>query len=154
MLSEKKTAQYLNLAKEEARRGLLQGGIPIGSVLVLDDEVIGRGHNQRIQKNSAILHAEMACLEDAGRRTAEEYRRSVLFTTLSPCPMCTGAALLFGIPSIVIGENTTFMGSEELLKSHKVEMIVVDDAECIEMMTKFIKEQPELWNEDIALPAT
>lgn len=139
----------LPLAIEEARKGLSEGGIPIGSVLVHDGVVIGRGHNRRVQKGSAILHGEMDALENAGRQPASVYRRSVLYTTLSPCPMCTGAILLYGIPHVIIGENRTFMGEEELLRSRGVLVEVIDDPHCIQMMAEFIERNPTLWNEDI-----
>jgi len=139
----------LALAIEEARKGLSEGGIPIGSVLVHDGVVIGRGHNRRVQKGSAILHGEMDALENAGRQPASVYRRSVLYTTLSPCPMCTGAILLYGIPHVIVGENRTFMGEEELLRSRGVIVEVLDDPDCIQMMTEFIQRNPTLWNEDI-----
>jgi len=143
------TDLFLAAAIEEARKGLMEGGIPIGSVLVLDNEIVGRGHNRRVQQGSAILHAEMDCLENAGRRRAEEYRRATLYSTLSPCDMCSGAALLYGIPRIVIGENRTFRGPEEYLRSRGVTLTIVNDDECIGLMTAFISEHPELWNEDI-----
>jgi creatinine deaminase len=137
--------RYLEVAIAEARAGLAEGGIPIGSVLVIDDEVIGRGHNRRVQKGSAVLHAEMDCLENAGRLTATDYRRA----TLSPCDMCSGATLLYGIPRVVIGENTTFRGPEDYLRSRGVHLEILQDEECIAMMETFIREHPELWNEDI-----
>lgn len=136
-------------AINEAKKGLAAGGIPIGSVLVIDDKIVGRGHNQRIQKGSAVLHAEMDCLENAGRLTAKDYRRSVLFSTLSPCDMCSGAVLLYGIPKVIVGENKTFQGPEQYVRSRGVEVVVLDDSECIRMMEKFIKENSILWNEDI-----
>jgi len=142
---------YLQAAIDEARKSLTENGIPIGSVLVIDDEIVGRGHNQRIQKGSVILHGEMDALEAAGRIKAKDYQRSVLYTTLSPCPMCTGAILLYKIPTVVIGENQTFMGEEDLLRERGVEVIVLDDAECVAMMRQFIEENPELWNEDIGV---
>lgn len=141
--------EFLAAALEEARTGLSEGGIPIGSVLVIDGEIVGRGHNRRVQKESAILHAEMDCLENAGRLTAADYRRSVLYSTLSPCDMCSGTALLFGIPKVVVGENRTFQGPENYVRSRGVELFVVDDAECRELMESFIEAQPDLWNEDI-----
>jgi cytosine deaminase len=140
---------FLDAAVDEAGIGLAEGGIPIGSVLVLDGEIVGRGHNRRVQKGSPILHGEMDALENAGRLVALEYRRSVIYTTLSPCPMCTGAILLYEIPKVVIGENKTFLGAEDLLREHGVEVVVVDDQRCIDMMTGFIQARPELWNEDI-----
>lgn len=136
-------------AIEEARRGLEEGGIPIGSVLVHRGEIIGRGHNRRVQEGSVVLHGEMDALENAGRRPASVYRECTLYTTLSPCAMCSGAILLYGIPKVVIGENRTFMGEEELLRSRGVTVEVLDDPDCIEMMHAFIARNPELWNEDI-----
>jgi creatinine deaminase len=141
--------RFLDAAIDEAGVGLAEGGIPIGSVLVLDDEIVGRGHNRRVQKGSPILHGEMDALEDAGRLVAAEYRRSIIYTTLSPCHMCTGAILLYDIPRVVIGENRTFLGAEDLLRDNGVEMVVVDDQRCVDMMTTFIEARPELWNEDI-----
>ncbi len=141
--------QFLQAAIEEARQGLAEGGIPIGSVLVIDGEIVGRGHNRRVQQGSAILHAEMDCLENAGRLQAADYRRSVLYSTLSPCDMCSGASLLYGIPRIVVGENRTFQGPEEYVRSRGVVLDIVDDAECVELMRQFIAARPELWNEDI-----
>ena len=143
------TDKYLDAAIQEARNGLADGGIPIGSVLVLDGEIIGRGHNQRVQNGSSVLHAEMDCLENAGRRTSAEYQRSVLYTTLSPCDMCSGAILLYKIPLVVIGENRTFRGPEEYLELRGVELQVADNPECYRLMQSFIKDQPALWNEDI-----
>jgi cytosine/creatinine deaminase len=140
---------FLKSAIEEARKGLTEGGIPIGSVLVIDRKVAGRGHNRRVQNGSAILHAEMDCLENAGRLRPADYRRSVLYSTLSPCDMCSGTALLYRIPRIVIGENRTFQGPEDYVRSRGVTLEIVDDAECIEMMREFIAARPELWNEDI-----
>jgi cytosine deaminase len=140
---------FLQAAIDEARKGYEAGGIPIGSVLVIDGGIAGRGHNQRVQKGSAILHAEMDCLENAGRLSASDYRRSVLYSTLSPCDMCGGTALLYGIPRIVIGENRTFRGPENYLRSRGVELEIVDSDECVRMMQKFIRAHPELWNEDI-----
>ena len=142
---------YLRAAIAEARQGLAEGGIPIGSVLVIDGRIVGRGHNRRVQKGSAILHAEMDCLETAGRLTAAHYRRSTLYSTLSPCDMCSGTALLYGIPRIVIGENRTFQGPEAYVRSRGVELVIVDDAECIALMREFIAARPELWNEDIGV---
>lgn len=139
----------MQAAIEEARQGLAEGGIPIGSVLVIDGRIVGRGHNRRVQKGSAILHAEMDCLENAGRLKASDYRRAVLYTTLSPCDMCSGTALLYKIPKIVIGENRSFRGPEDYLRSRGVELIVLDDPTCIRMMEEFIAKKPELWNEDI-----
>ncbi len=142
----------LQAALHEARTGLAEGGIPIGSVLVHEGRIIGRGHNRRMQNHSAILHAEMDALENAGRLPASVYRASTLYTTLSPCSMCSGAALLYGIPRIVIGENRNFMGEEELLRSRGVDVVVLDDAGCIAIMEGFIATQPGLWNEDIGEP--
>ena len=142
---------YLQAAIDEAQQGLAEGGIPIGSVLVHNGIIIGRGHNRRVQQGSAILHGEMDALENAGRLPASVYKESVLYTTLSPCAMCTGAILLYGIPKVVIGENRTFMGEEALLKSHGVTVEVVQDATCIAMMQDFIATKPELWNEDIGV---
>jgi cytosine deaminase len=140
---------FLDAAVDEAGIGLAEGGIPIGSVLVLDGEIVGRGHNRRVQKGSPILHGEMDALENAGRLLAIEYRRSAIYTTLSPCHMCTGAILLYEIPKVVIGENRTFLGAEDLLRAKGVEVVVVDDQRCIDMMTTFIEARPDLWNEDI-----
>jgi cytosine deaminase len=141
--------RFLLAAIDEARKGLEAGGIPIGSVLVVDGEIAARGHNQRVQKGSAILHAEMDCLENAGRLSTSDYRRSVLYSTLSPCDMCSGTALLYGIPRIVIGENRTFRGPEDYLRSRGVELEIVDSDECVRLMQDFIRAHPELWNEDI-----
>ena len=143
------TDEFLLAAIEEAEAGLREGGIPIGSVLVHDGRIIGRGHNRRVQRGSAVLHGEMDALENAGRLPAKVYRESVLYTTLSPCAMCTGAILLYGIPRVVIGENRTFLGEEDLLRSRGVSVEVVQHARCIELMTDFIRRRPELWNEDI-----
>ena len=143
------TDTFFQAAIDEARIGLAEGGVPIGSVLVIDGEVIGRGHNQRVQRRSVVLHAEMAALEDAGRLTAADYRRSMLYSTLSPCSMCTGAVLLYGIPRVVVGENRMFQGPEELLRDQGVVVEVVDDPVCVDLMTTFIAEHPDLWNEDI-----
>ena len=143
------TDAFFRAAVDEALLGLSEGGVPIGSVLVVDGVIVGRGHNQRVQQGSVVLHAEMAALEDAGRLSAAEYRRSTLYTTLSPCAMCTGAALLYGIPRVVVGENRTFLGREDLLAEEGVVVEVVDDAGCIELMTTFIAANPDLWNEDI-----
>ncbi len=140
---------FLDAALEEARTGLSEGGIPIGSVLVVEGRIIGRGHNRRVQDGSVIHHAEMNCLENAGRLPPSVYRRATLYTTLSPCPMCSGAILLYRIPRVVIGENRTYVGSESLLKSHGVAVEVVDDARCVQMMEGFIAGNPDLWNEDI-----
>lgn len=140
---------FLEAAIEEARQGLAEGGIPIGSVIVYQGRIIGRGHNRRVQKGSAILHGEMDAFEQAGRQPAAVYRQSVLYTTLSPCAMCSGAILLYGIPKVVIGENQTFLGEEALLRERGVEVEVVQNKECIELMQAFIERQPRLWNEDI-----
>jgi cytosine deaminase len=142
---------FLQAALAEARQGLAEGGIPIGSVLVLDGRIVGRGHNRRVQRGSAILHAEMDCLENAGRLAAQEYRRCVLYSTLSPCDMCSGTALLYKIPQIVVGENQTFQGPEAYVRLRGVELVVVNDAECIRLMREFIAARPELWNEDIGV---
>ena len=142
-------ARFLALAIEQARIGRSEGGIPIGAVLAADGEVLGAGRNRRIQLGSPIRHGETDALEVAGRQPASVYRKSTMYTTLSPCDMCTGAILLYGIPRVVIGENRTFMGGEDYLRSRGVEVIVVDDPECIKMMEDFIAEEPELWNEDI-----
>ena len=141
--------KFLEAAIEEAEKGLAMGGIPIGSVLVIDGKIVGRGHNQRVQKGSCTLHAEMDCLESAGRLTAADYRKATLYSTLSPCDMCSGAALLYGIPKIVVGENYTFRGPEDYVKSRGVELVVVDDLKCRQLMETFIKNNPTLWNEDI-----
>jgi len=140
---------FLQAALEEARQGLAEGGIPIGSVLVYQGKIIGRGHNRRVQQGSAILHGEMDALENAGRLKASVYKECTLYTTLSPCPMCTGAILLYGIPKVIIGENQTFLGEEHVLISKGVEIEVLQSSECIEMMDTFIKSHPQLWNEDI-----
>ncbi|MEA1902615.1 MAG: nucleoside deaminase [Actinomycetota bacterium] len=139
----------LEAALKEALTGLAEGGIPIGSVLVIDGNIVGRGHNRRVQGGSAILHGEMDALENAGRLPASAYRRSTIYTTLSPCDMCSGAILLFGIPRVVVGENTTFIGAEDLLRSRGVEVEVVDDQRCVDLMTRFIETSPDVWNEDI-----
>lgn len=141
--------KFLKAAIEEAKKGLLEGGIPIGSVLVYRGEIIGRGHNRRVQKASAILHAEMDALENAGRQPAKVYRESLLYTTLSPCAMCSGAIVLYGIPHVIAGENSTFVGEEEWLRSRGVVVEVLQDKECAAMMQEFIQKYPELWNEDI-----
>jgi len=142
---------YLRAAIEQARKSLSEGGIPIGSVLVHDGKIIGRGHNCRVQSGSAIDHGEMNCLRNAGRLGAGVYRGSTLYTTLSPCPMCSGAIVLYKIPRVVVGENRTFLGAEDYLRSQGVEVEVLQDAECIELMTEFIRAQPALWNEDIGI---
>jgi cytosine deaminase len=141
--------KFLQAAIEEAKKGLAEGGIPIGSVLVIDGLIAGRGHNRRVQKGSAILHAEMDCLENAGRIKAADYRRATLYSTLSPCDMCSGALLLYGIPKVVVGENRTFCGPEDYVRSQGVEVVVIDDLECCRLMEAFIESNPELWNEDI-----
>lgn len=141
----------MRAAIDEARQGRAEGGIPIGSVLVLDGKIIGRGHNRRVQKGSAILHAEMDCFENSGRLKASDYRRAVLYSTLSPCDMCSGAALLYKIPKIVVGENTTFQGPEAYVRSRGVDLVILEDPECIQLMREFIDERPELWNEDIGV---
>jgi cytosine deaminase len=140
---------FLDAAVEEAERGLAEGGIPIGSVIVHRGAIIGRGHNRRVQQGSAVLHGEMDALERAGRRPASVYRESALYTTLSPCAMCSGAILLYGIPHVIVGENQTFRGEEDLLRSRGVRVEVVQDPRCIELMRRFIREQPGVWNEDI-----
>lgn len=141
--------EFLEAAIEEARKGLDSGGIPIGSVLVIDGRVVGRGHNRRVQRGSAVLHAEMDCLENAGRLPATDYQRGVLYSTLSPCDMCSGAILLYKIPKVVIGENRTFQGPEDYVRSRGVELDIVDSAECYELMQEFIRANGALWNEDI-----
>ena len=143
---------YLDAAIEEAERGLAEGGIPIGSVLVYEGRIIGRGHNRRVQNGSPILHGEMDALENAGRHPAKVYRNSTIYTTLSPCSMCSGAIALYGIPRVVVGENVTFLGEEEWLRGKGVQLEVVNDLRCIELMRKFIAARPELWNEDIGEP--
>ncbi|MCF8353641.1 MAG: nucleoside deaminase [Melioribacteraceae bacterium] len=141
--------EFMKAAIEEAKKGLEEGGIPIGSVLVIDDKIVGRGHNRRMQNGSAILHAEMDCIENAGRLTAKDYQRATLYSTLSPCDMCSGTALLYKIPRVVIGENITFKGPEEYVQSRGVEIVHLNDDECISLMKNFISSKPELWNEDI-----
>jgi cytosine/creatinine deaminase len=143
---------FLQAAIDEAQRGLAEGGIPIGSVIVHHGAIIGRGHNRRVQNGSAILHGEMDAFENAGRQPASVYRESVLYTTLSPCAMCSGAILLYGIPKVVIGENQTFMGEEDLLRSRGVVIEVLQDAACVDLMQHFIASRPDLWNEDIGEP--
>ncbi len=143
--------RFMGAALEEAKIGLAEGGIPIGSVIVHQGTIIGRGHNRRVQKGSAILHGEMDALENAGRQPAAVYRECVLYTTLSPCSMCSGAILLYGIPRVIIGENRTFMGEEELLRSRGVTVEVLQDEECVRLMNDFISARPELWNEDIGV---
>lgn len=144
--------KYLKEAIAQAKKGLSEGGIPIGSVIVHNGKIIGKGHNQRIQKGSVILHGEMSAFEDAGRQPASIYKECTLYTTLSPCPMCSGTIALYGIPEVIIGENKTFLGAEDYLKQLGVKVEVINDQECIEMMTNFIQENPELWNEDIGEP--
>jgi cytosine deaminase len=141
--------EFLDEAVAEAERGGDEGGIPIGSVLVVDGEIVGRGHNRRVQEGSAILHAEMDAIERAGRLPASTYRRATLYSTLSPCEMCSGAVLLYGIPRIVVGENRAFRGPEDHVRSRGVDVVVVDDARCVALMEEFITEHPDLWNEDI-----
>lgn len=143
--------EYLAAAIEEARQGQRVGGIPIGSVLVIEGRIVGRGHNQRVQKGSAVLHAEMDCLENAGRCSAADYRRAVLYSTLSPCDMCSGAILLYGIPRVVIGENRTFQGPEDYLRSRGVQLEIIDAAQCVQMLQEFIAASPALWHEDIGI---
>ncbi|MFQ6613308.1 MAG: nucleoside deaminase [Fidelibacterota bacterium] len=140
---------FLLAALEEAQKGLSENGIPIGSVLVIDGRIVGRGHNRRVQNGSAILHAEMDCLENAGRIRASDYQRATLYSTLSPCDMCSGAILLYGIPKVVAGENRTFRGPEDYLRRRGVDLVIADNDECHRLMTAFIREHPELWNEDI-----
>ena len=142
---------FLQAAIQEAKKGLAEGGIPIGSVLVLDGKIIGRGHNQRVQHGSVIHHAEMNCLENAGRLKASIYQRCILYSTLSPCPMCSGAILLYKIPHVVVGENMTFQGPEAYVRSQGVQVEVLQDPACIQLMRDFIKAKPELWNEDIGV---
>jgi creatinine deaminase len=140
---------FMQAAIEEAKKGLAEGGIPIGSVLVIEDQIVGRGHNRRVQKGSAILHAEMDAIENAGRLKASDYRKAILFSTLSPCDMCSGTALLYRIPQIVIGENRTFRGPEDYVKSRGVALEIIDDPECFRLMEEFIRANPKLWDEDI-----
>ena len=143
--------EFMAAALEEARQGLAEGGIPIGSVLVLDGKIIGRGHNRRVQKGSPTLHAEMDCLENAGRLKARDYQRAVLYSTLSPCDMCSGTVLLYKIPKVIIGENKTFQGPEDYVRSRGVELVILNLEECISLMEEFISAHPELWNEDIGV---
>jgi len=140
---------FLEEAIKEAKKGLAEGGIPIGSVLVIDGKIVGRGHNRRVQNSSSILHAEMDCLENAGRLKASEYKKATIYSTLSPCDMCSGAILLYGIKRVIIGENKTFCGPEKYVKSRGIEVEVLDNKECCTIMQTFIKVSPELWNEDI-----
>jgi cytosine/creatinine deaminase len=142
---------FMQAAIDEARQGLAEGGIPIGSVLVHRGVIIGRGHNRRVQQGSAILHGEMDALENAGRQPAQVYRESLIYTTLSPCPMCSGAIALYGIPKVVVGENHTFMGDEDLLRKRGIAVEVLQDHQCMAMMRDFIAARPELWNEDIGV---
>lgn len=143
--------QFLKAAVEEACIGLREGGIPIGSVLVIAGKIVGRGHNRRVQRGSAILHAEMDCIENAGRLSAADYQSAVLYSTLSPCDMCSGTALLYKIPKIIVGENITFRGPEDYLRSRGIDLEIVNDPECIGMMSEFIRARPNLWNEDIGV---
>lgn len=143
--------EFLKAAFDEAQTGYAEGGIPIGSVLVHNGKIIGRGRNKRVQEGSVVLHGEMDALENAGRQSASVYRECTIYTTLSPCPMCSGTILLYGIPKVVIGENKTFMGEEALLRSKGVEVVVADDSACYELMQEFIQEKPALWNEDIGV---
>ncbi len=151
MVSDEETTmdEFMRAAIEEAKQGLGEGGIPIGSALVIDGKIVGRGHNRRVQRGSAILHAEMDCIENAGRLKVGDYRRAVLYSTLSPCDMCSGTALLYKIPKIVIGENKTFQGPEDYLRSRGVELLILNDPECTKLMGDFIAAKPQLWNEDI-----
>lgn len=141
--------KYMKEAYKEAMQGLKEGGIPIGAVLVIDDKIVARGHNKRVQKKSAILHAEMDCLENAGRLRASDYKRAVIYSTLSPCCMCSGAIILYKIPRVVIGENENFLGGEDFMKQNGVNIVNLNDSDCKQMMKAFIVEHPELWNEDI-----
>lgn len=143
--------EFMDAAIAEARAGLREGGIPIGSVLVCDDEIIGRGHNQRVQRASVIHHAEMNCLENAGRQKSSVYARSTIYSTLSPCPMCSGAIVLYKVPRVVIGENVTFIGGEETMRANGIELQVLQNDECIQLMRDFIRDHPELWSEDIGV---
>jgi len=147
------TDEFMRAAIEEAEAGLREGGIPIGSVLVHHGRILGRGHNRRVQRASAVLHGEMDALENAGRQAAKIYRESVLYTTLSPCAMCSGAILLYGISTVIIGENRTFLGEEDWLRSRGVALTVLQDPSCIRLMTEFILARPQLWNEDIGEPS-
>lgn len=149
MSEREKFERFMKEAIEEARKGLAEGGIPIGSVLVKDGEIIGRGHNRRVQNRSAVLHAEMDCLESAGRLSSADYKKCTIYSTLSPCDMCTGAILLYKIPTVVIGENETFKGPEEYSESRGINLINLDSEECKQLMRDFINERPDLWNEDI-----
>ena len=149
MMTRRMVDRFLQAAIDEARKGLTEGGIPIGSVLVIDGQIVGRGHNRRVQRGSAILHAEMDAVENAGRLKASDYRRAVLYSTLSPCDMCSGVALLYRIPKVVIGENRTFRGPEDYVRSRGVIVEIADDPECVRLMEEFIRSQPALWDEDI-----
>ncbi len=140
---------FMQAAIDEAKQGLVEGGIPIGSVLVMEGRIVGRGHNRRVQRGSAILHAEMDCLENAGRLKAADYQRAMLYSTLSPCDMCSGAVLLYKIPRVVIGENQTFRGPEEYVRSRGVELEILNNRECVQLMDDFIRARPDLWDEDI-----
>ena len=142
---------FLRAAIDEAKAGLAEGGIPIGSVLVYEGKIIGRGHNQRVQKGSVIHHGEMNCLENAGRKPASVYKKCTIYTTLSPCPMCSGAILLYSIPHVIVGENVTFMGGEDHLRANGIKVDVLQDPECIQIMRDFIAKNPQLWNEDIGV---
>ena len=143
--------EFMQAAIDEAKQGLAEGGIPIGSVLVIDGQIVGRGHNRRVQRGSAILHAEMDCLENAGRLSARDYQRAVLYSTLSPCDMCSGTVLLYKIPRVVVGENRTFQGPEDYVRSRGVELVILDAPQCIQLMEAFIAAKPLLWNEDIGV---
>jgi creatinine deaminase len=142
---------FLEAALEQARKSYSEGGVPIGSVLVHEGKIIGRGHNCRVQTGSAIDHGEMNCLRNAGRLPASVYRKCTIYSTLSPCPMCAGAIVLYRIPHVVVGENRTFLGAEEYMRTHGIVVEVLDDPECVELMTSFIREKPELWHEDIGI---
>lgn len=141
--------KFLDAAIDEAKKGLSEGGIPIGSVLIIDNIIVGRGHNRRVQNGSSILHAEMDCLENAGRLKASDYSKATLYSTLSPCDMCSGAILLYGIKKVIVGENKTFQGPEDYVRSRGVNLIVINNSECMQLMKSFINKNPELWNEDI-----
>jgi creatinine deaminase len=143
--------EFMQAAIDEAIQGRIEGGIPIGSVLVLDGLIVGRGHNQRVQRGSPILHAEMDCFENAGRLKASQYKRATLYSTLSPCDMCSGASLLYKIPRIIVGENRTFQGPESYVRSRGVQLVILDNLECVQLMEQFIAERPDLWNEDIGV---
>lgn len=148
-LKDDSTDIYMQAAIVEAEKGLSEGGVPIGSVLVIDGKIVGRGRNKRVQKGSSILHAEMDCLENVGRLPAQDYTEATIYSTLSPCDMCSGAILLYGIPRVVIGENKTFQGPEDYLRTRGVEVTILNNEKCVSLMTNFIKDKPELWNEDI-----